>query len=172
MWYNSFQTRMVSTSLEIFHFFSLFPSGWMGKTQALKEGGDKITASCRACPFYIDSNWTSQGKKSAYCSKPPKYGCLPIKKLLLFSRYVVSDSLCDPMDCSMPGFAVLHYLLEFAQMNFHWVGDAIQPSHPLPPPSPPALNLAQHQGLFQWVSSSYQWPKYWSFSSRISPSNE
>ena len=56
------------------------------------------------------------------------------------------------MDCSMPGFPVLHYLPEFAQIHVHGVGDAIQPSHPLAP-SPPAFNLFQHQGLFQWVGS-------------------
>ena len=60
------------------------------------------------------------------------------------------------MDCSTPGFPVLHYLLEFAQIHVHWVGDAIQPSHPLLPPFSPALNLSQHQSLFQWVSSSHQ----------------
>ena len=65
-------------------------------------------------------------------------------------------TLCDPMDCSKPGFPVLHYLLEFAQIHVHWVGDAIQPSHPLSSPYPPALNLSQHLGLFQWVSSSHQ----------------
>ena len=81
-------------------------------------------------------------------------------------------TLCDPMDCSTPGFPILHDLPEFAQIHVHWVGDAIKPSHPLPPPSPPALNLSQHQGLIQWVSSSHQWPKYWSFSFIISPSNE
>ena len=65
--------------------------------------------------------------------------------------------LGDPMDCSMPGFPVLHYLpdsQEFAQSHVHWVSDAIQPSHPLSPPSPPALNLFQHQNLFQWVFSN------------------
>ena len=61
-----------------------------------------------------------------------------------------------PMDCSMPGFPVLHYLPEFVQIHVHWFGDAIQPSHPLPPPPSPTLNISQHQGLFQWVSSSYQ----------------
>ena len=66
-----------------------------------------------------------------------------------------SPALCDPMDCSTPGFFVLHYLLGFAQTRVHWVGDAIQPSHPQPP-SPPALNLSQHQGLFKRVSSSHQ----------------
>ena len=64
--------------------------------------------------------------------------------------------LCDPMDCSTPGFPVHHHLLEFTQTHVHWVGDAIQPSHPLLSPSPPAFSLAQHQGLFQWVSSSRQ----------------
>ena len=63
------------------------------------------------------------------------------------------QNLYDPMDCSTPGFSVLHYLLELAQIHVHCVGDAIQPSHPLSPTSPPALNLCQHQGLFQCVSS-------------------
>ena len=67
------------------------------------------------------------------------------------------------MDCSTPGFPVLHYLPEFTQTDMHRVGDGIQPSHPLSSLSPPAFNLCQHQGLFQWVSSSHQWPKYWSF---------
>ena len=65
-------------------------------------------------------------------------------------------TLCNPLYCSPPGFLVLHYLLEFAEKHVHWVGDAIQPSHPLSSPSPPAFNLSQHQGLFQWVSSSHQ----------------
>ena len=60
--------------------------------------------------------------------------------------------LSNPMDCSMPGSLVLHYLLEFAWIHVHWVGGAIQPSYPLLPPSPPALNFSQRQGLFQWVS--------------------
>ena len=74
-------------------------------------------------------------------------------------------TLCDPMDCSTPGFPVLHNLLEFAQTHMHWVGDAIQPSHPPLPPSLPALNLSQHQGLLQWTKvlqlqlqhQSFQW---------------
>ena len=66
---------------------------------------------------------------------------------------------CDPVDCCMPGFPVLHYLLEFAPTHLHWVGDAIQTSHPLSAPSPPALNPSQHQGLFQWVSSLHQLAK-------------
>ena len=81
-------------------------------------------------------------------------------------------TLCNPMDCSTPGFPVLHDLPEFAEIRVHWAGDAIQPSHPLSPPSPPALNLSQHQGLFQQVGSCIRWPKYWSCSFSISPSNE
>ena len=65
-------------------------------------------------------------------------------------------ALCHPMDCTMPGFPVLHCLLEFAQTHVHWISDAIQTSHLLLPPSSPALNLSKHQGLFQWVGSSYQ----------------
>ena len=65
-------------------------------------------------------------------------------------------TLCDPMNCSMPGLPVHHQLPEFTQTHVHWVCDAIQPSHPLSSPSPPALNLSQHQGLFKWVSLSHQ----------------
>ena len=65
-------------------------------------------------------------------------------------------NLCDPMDCSTPGFPVHHQLPEPASTHIHHVGDAIKPSHPLSSPSPPAFNLSQHQGLFQSVSSSHQ----------------
>ena len=64
-------------------------------------------------------------------------------------------TFCDPMDCSMPGFPVLHYLLEFTLVHVHWVGDGIQLSNPLASPSSSALNLSQHQSLFQWVGSSH-----------------
>ena len=81
-------------------------------------------------------------------------------------------TLCDPMNCSTPGLAVHHQLLEFTQTHVHRVSDAIQPSHPLSSSSPPAPNPSQHQGLFQWVNSHMRWPKDWSFSFSISPSNE
>ena len=64
-------------------------------------------------------------------------------------------TLSDPMDCSTPGFPVLHHLPEHVQIHVHRVGDAVQPSRPLSPPSP-AFNLSQHQGLFQWVGSVHQ----------------
>ena len=72
-------------------------------------------------------------------------------------------TLCDPMDCSTLGFPVHHQLPELAQTHVHWVGDAIQPSHPLLSPFPPAFNLSQHQGLFKWVSSSHQVAKVLEF---------
>ena len=91
---------------------------------------------------------------------------LPTQPLLSVQFSSVAQScliLCDPMDCSMPGLPVHHQLPEFTQTHVHWVGDAIQPSHPLSSPSPPALNLSQHQGLFQWVSSSHQMAKVLEF---------
>ena len=79
------------------------------------------------------------------------------KNLVQFSSVTQScPTLCDPMNCSTPGLPVHHQLPEFTQTLVHRVGDAIQPSHPLSPSSPPALNLSQHQGLFKWVSSSHQ----------------
>ena len=84
----------------------------------------------------------------------------------LFSSVAqLCPTLCDPMDCSTPGFPVHYQLLEFTQTHGHRVSDAIQPSHPLSSPSPPAPNPSQHQGLFQRVSSSHQVVN-------ISPSNE
>ena len=76
------------------------------------------------------------------------------------------------MNYSTAGLPVCHQLLEFTQTHVHWIIDGIQPSCPLLSPSPPAFNLSQHQGLFQWVISSHQVTKYWSFSFSISPSNE
>ena len=81
-------------------------------------------------------------------------------------------TLCNPMDCSMPGLPVHQQLLESAQTHIHWVSDTIQPSHPLSSDSPPAPNLSHHQGLFRWVSSSYKVAKGLEFQLQISPSNE
>ena len=72
-------------------------------------------------------------------------------------------ALCDPMNCSTPGLLVHHQLPEFTQIHVHWVGNAIQPSHPLSSPSPPALNLTQHQGVFKSVSSAHQAAKVLEF---------
>ena len=79
-----------------------------------------------------------------------------------FSVAKSRPTLCIPMDCSMLDFPVLHYVIEFAQVHVHWVSDALQPSHPLSPPCPPALNLSQHQGLFQCRFYSFWEAKWWS----------
>ena len=93
-----------------------------------------------------------------------KYWSCPLwilSPLLLRLWIVVAQSqysvwLCHHMKCSTSGFPVLHYLMELAQNHVHWVGDAIQPSYPLLSPFPRAINLSQHQDLFQWVSASHQ----------------
>ena len=81
-------------------------------------------------------------------------------------------TLCDPMNCSTPGLPVHHQLPELTQTHVHQLGDAIQPSHPLSSPSPPAPNTSQNQGFSNESTLHMRWPKYWSFSFSISPSNE
>ena len=91
-------------------------------------------------------------------------GCCEVAKLC--------TTLCDPMDCSTPSFPVLHYLPELAQTPVHWVGDAIQPSHPL---SSPLLlpSIFPRIRVFSSESALHiRWPKYWSFSFSISPCSE
>ena len=81
-------------------------------------------------------------------------------------------TLCDPVDCSMSGFLVHHQFPELAQTHIHWVSDAIQPSHPLSSSSAPAFNLSQIRVFSDESVLHTRWPKYWSFSFSISPSNE
>ena len=78
-------------------------------------------------------------------------------------------TLCNPMGCSVPGCPVLHQLPGLAQTHVLWVDEAIQPSHPLLSPPTPALNLSQHQGLFQWVCSSHQVVKVLQFELQHQP---
>ena len=86
------------------------------------------------------------------------------KNRLVFSSVAqLCPTLCDPINCSTPGLPVHHQLPEFTQTQAHWVGDAIQPSHPLSSPSPPAPNPSQHQGLFQWVISLHEVAKVLEF---------
>ena len=94
-------------------------------------------------------------------------------KMLQFSSGAQwCPTLCNHKYCSTSGLPVHHQLPEFTQTHVHRVSDAIQSSHPLLSPSPPALNLSQHQGLFKSSAPLIRWPKYWSFSFNISPSNE
>ena len=118
----------------------LFPVHW--KKTSCHGGGYISCISQGAVQNYSDS------KKIISCRCSVTQSCL---------------TLCDPMDCSTPGFPVHHQLPDLAQTHVHQVGDAIQPSHPLSSPSLPALNLYQHQGLFQWVTSSHQVAKILEF---------
>ena len=94
----------------------------------------------------------------------PKPGSKRRHNALQFSSVAQScPTLCNPMNRSTPGLSVHHQLPEFTQTHVHQVSDAIHPSHPLSSTSPPALNLSQHQGLFQWVSSSHQVDKVLEF---------
>ena len=114
----------------------------------------------RFMSLYISSNWNVQHQEQTFSS-------------VQFSSVTQSClTRCDPMNRSTPGLPVHHQLQEFTQTHVHQVGDAIQPSHPLSYPSPPACNPSKHQALFQWVSICMRWPKYWSFSLSISSSNE
>ena len=97
-------------------------------------------------------------KIQIFSYKINKYWCVQ------FSSVAQScPTLCDPLNRSTPGIPVHHQLPKFTQTHVHWVCDAIQPSHPLSSPSPPAFNLSQHQGLFKWVSSSNQVAKVLEF---------
>ena len=81
-------------------------------------------------------------------------------------------TLCNTMNCIVPGLLVHHQLPESTQTHVHCVGDAIQPSHPLPSPTPPPLNLVPASVFSNESALCIRWPKYWSFSFNISPSNE
>ena len=96
------------------------------------------------------------------CKIIGKNTCYQRLSIYYFSSVAQScPTLCDPMNCSTPGLPVHHQLPESTQTHVHWVGDAIQPSHPLS--YPPALNLSHHQGLFKWISSSHQVAKVLEF---------
>ena len=98
--------------------------------------------------FDTDTKWENAIRKIALTD---------LIDVIQFSSVTHScPTLCNPMDCSIPGFPVHHQLLQFAQTYVYQVSDVIQSSHPLSSLSPPAFNLSQHQGLFQWVSSSHQ----------------
>ena len=97
--------------------------------------------------------------------KPQNYTLIIENKMFECGCYVTKLclTLCDPMNCSMPGLPVHNQLPEFTQTHVHWAGNAIQPSRLLSSPSLPAFNLSQHQGLFKWVSSTHQVAKVLKF---------
>ena len=106
--------------------------------------------------------WNSSSQSKDVCISDLTT-CKYIGKMLFSSVAQSCPTLCDLMDRSTPGLPVHHQLPEFTKTHVHWVGDVIQPSHLLSSPSPPALNLSQHQGLLKWVSSSHQVAKVLEF---------
>ena len=109
---------------------------------------------CDKPTAHRDTTYRHSGQQLGWALSPQPAWATTARgvSLDILPYYSVTKScltLCNPMDCSTPGFLVLHHIPEFAQFHVHWVGDAIQRSHPLLSPSPPALNLSQHQGLFQ-----------------------
>ena len=111
--------------------------------------GELWSSFSSLCIHFTCSSEASPVPATTLATRPPTLNSVQ------FSSVAQSClTLCHPMNCSTPGFPVHHQLLELAHTHVHQVNDAIQPSHPLSSPSPPAFNLSQHQGLFQWVSSS------------------
>ena len=144
---------------------------WRLWFKKIATAGEDVKKREPSCAVGGNVNWCSHyGKQCEVSSKKWKIE-LPFVVQLLSHVW-----LCNPMGCSMPGLPVPHYFAEFAQVHVHWTGDAIQPFHPLPPSSPFAFNLSQHQSLFQWGACGHsicvRWPKYWSFSFSISPFTE
>ena len=126
-------------------------------------GGQSIGASSSVLPMNIQ-DWFPLGLTDLISLQSKGLSRVFSNTTVRFSSVAQScPILCDTMDCSTPGLPACHQLPGFTQTHIHWVGDAIQPSHPLSSPSPPAFNLSQHQGLFHWVSSSYQVAKILKF---------
>ena len=117
----------------------------------------------------MDCHFLLQGTFPTYVCV---YMCMHIVCVQFSSVAQSCPTLCDPMNCSIPGLPVHHQLPEFTQNHIHRVSDAIQPSHPLSSPSPPAPNPSQQQSLSNESTLHIRWPKYWSFSFSIIPSKE
>ena len=122
----------------------------------VKDAWPFISQSCSRRTSLL--NWTDPNQVAGRRPNPTILSCPQ------FSSVAQSClTLCDPMDCRMPGLPVHHRLLESTQTHVHWVSDGIQPSHPLSPPFSPIFNLSQYQGLFKWVSFSHQVAKILEF---------
>ena len=132
----------------------------------LTQGSNLGLLHCRQIPYHLSHQASLSMFSLLY---------IVLQWSLRFSSVLISSvaqsglTLCDPMDCSTPGFPVHHQL---PGLDVHQVDNAIQASHPLSSPSPPAPNPSQHQGLFNESTLHMRLPKYWSFSFSISPSSE
>ena len=139
---------------------------WKTVWQKLSTKSFEYSVRVSRLPLSSEVNSLDGQRVSALCWLSWIIGCANTGLFLAIQFSSVAQScptLCDPMNCSTPGLPVHHQLPEFTQTHIHRVGDAIQPSYPLSSPSPPALNLSQHQGLLQWVNSSHQVAKILEF---------
>ena len=117
-----------------------------------------VFTQLKARGFWISLSCTLWQSESSVLDKGDPEG-LPLNKYHKFCCCLVAKlcpSLCDPINCSTPGFPVPQHLLEFAQIHVHWISDAVQPSHPLSPSTSSTFNFSHHQGLFQWFGSFHQ----------------
>ena len=122
--------------------------------------------SSQLCPWWHQIYTNDLSLNSEYEREFEFFLSINIRQLFSVQFNSVAQScptLCDPMNCSTPGLPVHHQLPEFTQIHIHRVSDAIQPSHPLSSPSPPAPNPSQHQSLSQWVNSSHEVAKVLEF---------
>ena len=132
------------------------------------KGQDRIALVCDAqptvCMTQISNKWHSTLYACVYTDITHIYDVVTTCDIIYVVRYIQFSSVAQSwLTPWTPGLSVHHQLPEFTQTHIHWVGDAIQPSHPLSSPSPPAPNPSQHQGIFQWVSSSHQVAKVLGF---------
>ena len=126
------------------------------------RNGNQLQYSCLENPMDRGAWWATTKWLSTYNVIHTVYVYLTTLSMQITNKIQFSSvaqmcpKLCNPMDYSTPGFPVHHQLPELTQTHVHWIGNAIQPSHPLLSPSPPTFNLSQHQGLLKKVSSSHQ----------------
>ena len=126
----------------------------------------EVTQSCPTLSDPMDCSLPGSSIHGIFQARVLEWGAIAFSERVLIKLCFVFvrgcsvtksyPTLCNAMGWSVPGFPVLYYLPEVAHTHVRWVGDAVQPSHPLSPTSPSALSLSQHPGLFQWVSSSHQ----------------
>ena len=144
-----------------------FPPKWIATQICMKS-----KFSIKVKKKKVNLSWQTQGRQQSFghqetnyfkCStnKPSSCEVSNMSTWIYMSQFSYSviqlcSTLCDHMDCSMPGFSVHHQFPELAQTQVHWVSNANQPSHPLASPSPPAFKFSQQQDLYKWVSSSHQ----------------
>ena len=148
-----FLRKKVKSEIVSYSVISDSATPWTVAHQAPVSMGFPRQEHWSGLPFPSPGNLPNQGSDLCLLhwqvdSFPLSHQGSPCLSISLSSVAQLCLTLCNPMDCSTPGFPVHHHLLELAQTHVHWVGDAIQPSYPLSSLSPPAFNLSQHQGLF------------------------